>query len=68
VLAGKLITFAFRHADLGKASSLAQLAGRLLAAVFCCDASHPQRAVGFAAHAPEELWPGVEVFGGDVYR
>jgi hypothetical protein len=68
VLAGKLLAHVFGHSDLGKASGAARLAARLLAAVFCCDVAHPQRAAGFAAHAPEEMWPGADVFGGDPYR
>lgn len=69
VIAGKLLRFCYAFEDLGLHASAARLAARLLAAVFCCDAAHPQRAAGFALHAPEEVWPGADLFGdGDACR
>lgn len=68
VLCGKLVRLTFAHEDAAKQASAARLGALLLSAVFCCDAAHPQRAVGFATHAPVEIWPGADLFGGDSYR
>lgn len=67
VLAGKLARFAC-YDDLARLASCARLGAHLLPALFCCDVGHPQRAVGFAVHAPDDIWPGVDLFGGDPYR
>ena len=68
-LCGKLLRFRLAHKDLSLHASAARLAAHLLAGVFCCDVAHPQRASGFALHAPEEIWPGADLFGGgDAYR
>jgi hypothetical protein len=67
-LCGKLAAFAYAHGDAGRRLEAARLAARLVAALFCCDVAHPQRAAGFALHAPAELWPGADLLGGaDAY-
>ncbi len=66
VLLGKLTRYAYFH-NTGMCLEASRMAAVLVRALFCADAIHPQRMVGFATYVPRELWQGVNVFA-DPYR